>query len=816
MFKKILSSLLFFFAAPLIAFAQIQLETSAFGLDIDNRGHVAGLRDRLHNRNYLPDAQEAPLLSICIDGKIELPGHGRKDGEEIVLQFPDNDITARIRTRVYERYLSFELVEISHVEKIDWVLWGPFPTAIGETVGECVGVVRNADFAIGIQALNVKTLGGYPSEDSDIEPAYSIFDTDNLVDVGADWKSQKSYRGQTGRATDFGSVLQAYTRNRLRERLISNWGHTHYVAPAFDDGGVPGSKIALFGSEPGTVLDIIAEIEKAEGLPHPIIDEVWGKKDKQATASYLIIDFGESDIDRALDLTEKAGLKHLYHGHPFASWGHYDLIESMFPDNWVSMKRCADRAAARGIGLGVHTLTNFINTHDPYVTPIPDPRLAKVGASVLTQSIDQRATEMPVASPVFFNQMENNTLRSVMIGNEIIRYREVSAEEPWRLLDCVRGAYGTRASQHEAGAVVGKLMDHAYKVFLSDAALSEEIAIRIARFCNETGIKLISFDGLEGVWSTGMGQYARSLFTKTWYDHLDPAVRGRIINDASNPSHFNWHINTRYNWGEPWFAGFRESQTYYRLMNQDFYQRNFIPAMLGWFSMTPQTSLEDTEWLLARAAGFDAGFALNLRLESAEQNGQSEAIFRAINNWESARMAGVFSQEQKLRMQDISNEFHLEAVQPGAWRLFPHAVVRHTHQQQMRQPGEPVESTFVFDNPYGEQTPGFIITCQPGENQTGGRVESIKFEINDIHAWDLPYSLEAHQYLKPGPGGVIEKYDRNGNLIGTYTPETKIPLLIHRRNHISVDVRFNSPGASKLHIELKTTGPAEELKATTP
>ena len=85
-------------------------------------------------------------------------------------------------------------------------------------------------------------------------------------------------------------------------------------------------------------------------------------------------------------------------------------------------------------------------------------------------------------------------------------------------------------------------MDHPYKVFLSDPDLSLVIAKNIARLFNETGLMQTSFDGLEGVWSTGMGQYARSLFTKTWYDNLNPKIKGKVINDASNPGHFNWHI----------------------------------------------------------------------------------------------------------------------------------------------------------------------------------------------------------------------------------------------------------------------------------
>ena len=68
-------------------------------------------------------------------------------------------------------------------------------------------------------------------------------------------------------------------------------GHERYVAPAYEDGGVVGSKIALFGCPAGQVLQKISQIEVAEGLPHPMIDGVWGKVSPGATAAYLIVGF---------------------------------------------------------------------------------------------------------------------------------------------------------------------------------------------------------------------------------------------------------------------------------------------------------------------------------------------------------------------------------------------------------------------------------------------------------------------------------------------------------------------------------------------
>jgi len=791
----------------------IVFETSTFKMAFNEKGSVISIYDKTNKSEYLPANQNAPLLSIRCGGAIEYPSQIGQKGNKLTLQFDKSKVEAQIKAAVKTGYISFELLTITHPENVELVIWGPYPTTIRQTIGECVGVVRNKQFAVGIQCLNVKTLGGYPTQENDIEPSFEIVETGNNVDKTYEWKNKKSYRGQTAKAEDFGSVIQAYCRNRDKERIISNWAHDYYVAPPYNDGGVIGSKIALFGCPPEKALETIGKIEVAEGLPHPTIDGEWGKIAHSATASYLIIGFNETNLDRAMELTKKAGLKYLYNGGPFKTWGHFVLNERPFPENWDSMKKCVDRANAQGIKLGVHTLSNFITTNDAYVTPVPDKRLAKVGSGTLTADIGIDKEEIPVESPRFFNQMKNNSLHSVVIGEEIIRYKDVSSGEPWKLTGCIRGAFNTKASAHQKGDVIGKLMDHGYKVFLSDAGLSDEISKNIARLFNETGLMQISFDGLEGVWSTGMGQYARAIFTKTWYDNLKPELKGKVINDASNPSHFNWHINTRYNWGEPWYAGFRESQTIYRLMNQDFYRRNLLPSMLGWFSMSGQTSVEDTEWLLARAAGFDAGFAFNLNFDNVDRNGESEAIFKAMNTWESARMAGAFSAEQKLRMEDIRNEFHLESAGKGEWKLFPFHIMRYLHEQKERQPGEPLFSTFEFENPYENQPAMFLLNLLPMEKSTGSSVEKITVEVNDYNKLEIPVNMEPFQTLKLNEAGVLQLFDKNWKLIKTIELKDKIPTLSKGKNKIIFDAEFKGEGVSKFKIEMKTIGQAERVSA---
>jgi hypothetical protein len=808
--KNIFYLIAFFFLASCSS-EQLTFTSDNFQIEINNKGQITSFFDSRNKTEYFPDNQESYLLSLRSEGVIIHPDQLEWDENNTLLKliFNKNNIVVKIKVEQKQLCTTFELVTIEGNAQPDLAIWGPFATTINQTVGETVGVVRNNQFAIGIQALNPKTLGGYPTNEDDTEPAYDIFASNNLVDVGDSVKVL--YRGQTAKHTEFGSVIQAYCRNRSDDRVIPVWNHEYYEVPAFEDGGLIGTKIALFGCESSKALETIGKIEIAEGLPHPEIDGEWAKTAHTATASYLIIGFSEDNLDQAIQLTKDAGLKYLYHGGPFTTWGHFMLNENSFPDGWESMKNCVERANEQGIKLGVHTLSNFITTNDAYVTPTPDKRLAKVGGSVLTNDVTASSAEIFIESPMFFNQMKNNSLHSVVIGNEIIRYKEVSETAPWKLTGCVRGAFNTQATAHKKGEVIGKLMDHGYKVFLSNAELSEEIAKNIAQLYNETGLLQISFDGLEGVWSTGMGQYARNLFTKTWFDNLNSELKGKVINDASNPSHYNWHINTRYNWGEPWYAGFRESQTNYRLMNQDYYRRNLLPSMLGWFSMSDQTSIEDAEWLLARAAGFDAGFAFNVNLGNVFKNGQSKAIFEAIKQWETARMAGAFTPEQKLRMENINNEFHLERLETGGWNLFPFKIERYVYEQKIRQPGEPMFSSFEFNNPYEEQPIMFLLNLIPGESGPGSTVNSISIKINNSQNLKIPIKMKPFQTLKLDQSGKLQLFDKNWNLIQTIIVQDKIPTISKNKNTIIFDTDFSSDGASKFKIEIKTLGSPEHV-----
>jgi hypothetical protein len=302
-----------------------------------------------------------------------------------------------------------------------------------------------------------------------------------------------------------------------------------------------------------------------------------------------------------------------------------------------------------------------------------------------------------------------------------------------------------------------------------------------------------------------MGQYGRTLFAEWWYRTLRPDLQGHVINDASNPGHYFWHIYTRMNWGEPWYAGFRESQTQYRLMNQRYFERNLMPRMLGWFKMGPATSLEDAEWLMARSAGFDAGFAFVTGPETVARNGFGDRILDAIRTWETARLAGAFPAAMKPRLQDIAREFAL-AEDQGGWILREVYSFKGAHDRR-EQPGMPTVTEFVVNNPFAAQPLGFILRCT-------GKVaaEEIVLELDGSEV-DLGTSLQPGEALRWVGGAEMVRHDGAWQELERRAIEADALRVSSGEFPVKVTCRFAGAEEPELKVEFRTLGRPVRLSA---
>lgn len=764
-----------FFYVP-SSYAQQQFKSDGLQISIGDKGRVLSFYG---DREYLPEHAESYLVRIKIEGEEILPEEVNWSGEVGEFRFPKGIIISVLGIPQKE-YIRFEVVEVKNPDPIDVLLWGPYATTIDKTIGEYVGVVKNDNYALGYQSLNVQTTGG------------KMLNSDGSDEA----------RGTTATKEVHGSSLQGYCINRDKLRVYDIWNDQipQAVIPANPEGKLVGSAIALFGVAPQKVLDILEKIELQEGLPHSTINGVWVKRSPEANKPYLITTFTEESIDQCLDYCERLGYNTLYHEHPFKNWGHFELIEAQFPNGWDGMKACVEKAKARGIRLGVHTLTNFITTNDPYVTPVPHEDLMIFSQTTLSKDIDEHAQDIYIDDSAGYTI--KNACQAIRIGDEIIQFGLVSKDPPYALLKCKRGAYGTSISVHKAGDKVARLADHGYKTFFPNFELQKEMIDRLAEFFNYTGVGQLDFDGHEGGWGTGEGDYGMDYFS----DRLAGSVNHELRNGSSRSNHYYWHVNSYLNWGEPWYGGFTKSQGHYRYQNQALLKRNYTPNMLGWFLLNSTTTLQEFEYMLARSAGYDAGYALYTKLIHLAQNKELEDILQAINTWEEARLQNIFNEEQLKALRNVNNDFSLNKLDEATYALQYYEKQKFELLNEMVQPGQPNDVLVEFDCKDPQDL--YLVIGAVGEQ---GSIDQVTILYDGFETISVEVALQPNYAITYRGDNKMLIYDEKGRLKSIEELDISTIALSEGAHNLRISADFSEEADLKLEGYVRIKDKVESI-----
>lgn len=767
-----------------VALAQISFETASFEYSMNNKGLITGLKNRQTGLDYLNKDTVSYLLCLISDNLKITPSSSKLDKQNGVIKFIFDKLSVEAEVRIIEKttHLTFEVVRAEPSSLIDGISWGPVFTSVSKKTGEVVGVVRDDDISLGMLLLNVKTIGGFYNKNGLCEERGSL---------AWPWKS--------------GSSLQAYSLNRSKQRNVDAMGHLNIPLKPMIGETVVGSKIALFSCDEPATLGFIEKIVIDEHLPYPTVNGVWTKKAFLTSPSYLISDFKESEIDGVIAYAKRGGFFSVYHEGPFGTWGHFELDTAYFPGGKDGIKQCAQKAREAGLFFGVHTLTNFITPNDAYITPVPDNRLAYTGYGFLTSDTGSENTEIEVSTCEYFSESVNNNMHTVMIGSELIRYQSVTETKPYVLKNCERGAFGTNPANHLKNDTVKKLIDHAYKVFFPNIELQREISIGLAKFFNETGISHLDFDGFEGCLASGEGDYAMSLWAEDFYN----TIGHDWVNGTSRSKPYYWYINTLCNWGEPWYGGFRESMQEYRISNQAMLERNYFPNMLGWYMLTKNTTLPEMEWMLARAAGWNAGFAMVIRMKAIEANPSGMVLLDAIREWEKARLTGAFTDEQRERLKNSKNDFHLEKINENEWNLFQFEKSPvFVHEFTEKQPGQPTASAYEFSIDSFEQKIRFLIEVKG----VSGSARNFVIQTDNFHEIKIAEELKTGETMICDGSDMIRIYDEKGKLKSSVHLSGKIPLLAPGKHQITFDADFSGEESPKVEMIVKWMKNPEIIK----
>ena len=732
------------------------------------------------DKEYLPEGVNSYLIRLKTGEELLYPRATEWKGKNVRVYF-DNNIDIILSVEEHDNYIKIEVMETNGDNNINVLFYGPLPTIIDETIGEIVGVVREDGYALGIQSLNAKTTGG------------KLTNPD-----GSD-----SARGTTATEEDHGSSLQAYCINRNRDRTYNIWNNS--IPDAFvsanEDGKLEGSAIALFGCRESEVLGIIEQIEQDQGLPHSTINGKWSKTSTEANKPYLITTFTEDNIDEIIEYTKKLGYNTFYHSHPFSTWGHFDLIEEQFPNGWDGMKECVEKAKKEGIRLGAHTLTSFITTNDLFVSPVPDSNLMVFCKTIITRDLSADDVVIYIRDPDGYDF--KNTNQALIIGSEIIRFSGVSEDQPYRLLDCKRGQYGTKVASYPEKTVIARLVDHPYKVFFPNWKLQKEMIENLADFFNYTGVGQLDFDGHEGGWGTGEGEFGMDYFS----EQLQKQVNHELRNGSSRSNHYYWHTVSYINWGEPWYGGFTKSQGHYRYKNQALLIRNYIPNMLGWFMLTESTTLQEFEYMLARSAGYDAGYALYSMLDNMKNNPEFKVIAEAINTWEEARLKKIFNRNQIELLRDVRNDFSLMKKNDDEFILQYYDKEYFELMNIPVQPGQPndVSIDFIID----QEQPFYFVIGAVGEN---GCITKINIDYNGYKSYTLDVDLEPNWAITYRGDDKLLVYDEVGRLKTKIDFKEDSIILKKGANNIRVSAEFGSGSTIKLQGYVRLKGKSERLR----
>jgi hypothetical protein len=140
----------------------VTLRTRDATFAISGVGSLCELSRNTDHRSYLATNQPAPLLSVRVSGKLHAPNSAAWEAQtkRLTLRFAEAGVSAILTVEAKPTHVVFEVVDVQPTNRVELVLWGPYPTTIRGMVGEVIGVVRDPEFALGIQALNAKTLGG--------------------------------------------------------------------------------------------------------------------------------------------------------------------------------------------------------------------------------------------------------------------------------------------------------------------------------------------------------------------------------------------------------------------------------------------------------------------------------------------------------------------------------------------------------------------------------------------------------------------------------------------------------------------------------
>ena len=493
---------------------------------------------------------------------------------------------------------------------------------------------------------------------------------------------------------------------------------SHLRAMSYDKFGHVGARCAIVACPIENMRDVIKQVVRAEdAVPESSVGGAWAFDEPTNRGSYLF-NFENLTVDTVddwIELVKSLGFNQIdFHGGNSFRFGDCLPNPKMYPNGFSDLKAVIDRLHAAGIQAGLHTYAFFIDKACPWVTPVPDSRLAFDAVFTLSEAIDADSSTITVdestadmSTITGFFERNSVTLR---IGEELVTYTGIDKVPPYRFTGCTRGAHGTQKSSHRPGEKAFHLKE-CFGLFVPDpnTDLLTEVAAHSAEAYNTCGFDMIYLDALDGEDILGgreWGWHYGSRYTWELAQRLD---RPALI-EMSTFHHHLWHVRARMGaWDHPTRSHKRFIDLH--VDSNAVYQSRFLPTNLGWWAVKTwvgqhgePTFTDDIEYLCAKAAGWNSGLSLmGINPDSFRERPVLRRLAETFRKWETLRRANSLDESvlERLRTPDA------EHTMDESNRIRP----AHYDKAVLAINGTP--ATFGVTNPYGSQRARLRIEALP-------------------------------------------------------------------------------------------------------
>ncbi len=630
-----------FFSALIVESANISLENDCVIYEIGSDGRNLHFTDKKSGQDYCDQAATPYCASVKSGGRDWPVSEVSYDGTQIQYKFGESGVHALVKATINKRYFLFEVIEVA---------------------GDDVESLTFID-------LSLKSPG------------------DPIA----------------------GCALALNLQTNVPELPQANSKIHAMCYPRF---GMVGAEMALIGCLQSDLREVIQEVvSQSKDLPHSTIGGPWALDGPINKGSYLFNfgDLSEDAVDQWISLANQLGINQIdFHGGTSFRFGDCLPNPKTYPEGRKSLKRVIDRLHAAGISAGLHTYAFFIDKKCPWVTPIPDPRLAKDATLTLASDLSEDETKVPVIEST--ENMSNLTgffVRNsvtLQIEDELITYSDIDKQPPYAFLQCKRGAYGTKVSQHPKGAKVHHLKE-CFGLFVpdGDSTLLAEVASKSAQAFNECGFDMIYLDALDGEDILGGSENSWHYGSKYVFE-LFSRLKKSALMEMSTFHHHLWYVRSRMGaWDHP-TRGHKRFIDIHCQANEGL-KRMFLPGHLGWWATKTWTGIQgeptfsdDIEYLCGKCIGTDVGFSI-MGINPSNCN---KPVFKRLagimKQYEDLRHANYFDESIKEKLRIPGSEYTLKKDSKDDWSFYPRQYDKHKIEEVVDN-----EALWISNNPFESQ-----------------------------------------------------------------------------------------------------------------